>query len=211
MMCPENEEKLVLYLHDELSALERSGFERHLNECDACRSELSAYKLIEQGILKGDPEREGQHDEHEEGSPGSKTVEKDASAGLGNAELENREFIAAGGDLGRMEEANALVDAYIEHGLRRLNAGDVDQAILDFAEAIRGNPHSLPAYLNRAIARKVLGDNLRRQTLLDEARNVWLAAQRDLQRVLELASPGCSEGIRAKALMVEVQKLLSNP
>jgi len=45
----ERKEDLVAYLYDEASSAERASFERHLDDCDACRNELTAF-----GRVRGD-------------------------------------------------------------------------------------------------------------------------------------------------------------
>lgn len=39
-------EDLVAYLYEEVGAAERANFERHLNDCDACRGELTAFGRV---------------------------------------------------------------------------------------------------------------------------------------------------------------------
>lgn len=39
-------EDLVAYLYDEAGVAERASFERHLDDCDACRNELSAFGRV---------------------------------------------------------------------------------------------------------------------------------------------------------------------
>ncbi len=42
----EREEDLIAYLYDEVSIIERASFERHLEDCASCRSELKAFGRV---------------------------------------------------------------------------------------------------------------------------------------------------------------------
>jgi anti-sigma factor RsiW len=45
-----HKEDLVTYLYDEASATGRASFERHLDDCDACRNELTAFGRVRLGL-----------------------------------------------------------------------------------------------------------------------------------------------------------------
>jgi hypothetical protein len=43
-------EELVAYLYGEANATERDSFERHLGDCDGCRSELTAFRSVRRNL-----------------------------------------------------------------------------------------------------------------------------------------------------------------
>ena len=54
--------------------------------------------------------------------------------------------------------ANPLVEKYLDQGLEKYDAGNYQEAIIDYSKAIEINPLNVKTYVNRASAKNSLGD-----------------------------------------------------